>query len=174
MPATVHVKPTPFREEQNTDKVDPTLVFLSRLMDNIFEVPGLGVRFGLDPIIGLIPGVGDAISSVISLYILSAAARYQLPRITVLRMAMNIAIDSVCGALPIIGDVFDVYWKANVKNVEILRRSIASTPPVARQGRIGDWLFVGGLIGGVALIIIGTWVVVFMLAMYLYSHLSWK
>lgn len=125
---------------------------LSRWMDTRFRIPILGWRFGLDPLIGLIPGFGDTATSLVSLYILVAASRYGLPRITLARMALNIGIDYLFGSLPIIGDAFDVYWKANHRNMHLLRRSIrpGQTP---RKLALRDWLFVGGML--LLLILIG-------------------
>src|SRR5690242_15601848 len=95
--------------------------FLARLMDSFFVIPGTQIRFGLDAIIGLIPGLGDTLTSFVSIYILKVASRCGVPRVTLVRMAMNIAIDYVSGIVPFVGDAFDVYWKANLKNVELLK-----------------------------------------------------
>src|SRR6185369_7524402 len=86
------------------------LELLARLMDNAFEIPGTNVRFGLDAIIGLIPGLGDTLTSFVSLYILKAASRAGVPRVTLLRMATNLGIDYIVGIVPVAGDLFDVYW----------------------------------------------------------------
>src|SRR5688500_12871224 len=107
--------PQPVRMPQDVE-------LIARLMDNARRFPGTNVRFGLDSIIGLIPGAGDAATSLVSLYILSAANRYGVARATQLRMALNIAIDAVVGAVPLLGDLFDVYWKVNLRNAELLRR----------------------------------------------------
>jgi hypothetical protein len=125
--------------------LDPRLELLARLMDSAFHIPGLGIRFGLDALIGLIPGFGDTATSLISLYILNAANRYGVPRVMLARMALNIAIDFVVGSIPFVGDIFDVYWKANQKNVALLRRYTQATPTEERRARSSDWLFVAGL-----------------------------
>ncbi|HVX13232.1 MAG TPA: DUF4112 domain-containing protein [Pirellulales bacterium] len=126
--------------------VDPQLELLARWMDSVFEIPGTRIRLGLDPILGLFPGLGDLLTTVVSLYILGAARRYGVPRITLARMAANVAIDVVLGSLPLVGDVFDVFWKSNVKNVALLRRHVLATPAEQRRARSGDWLFLAGLI----------------------------
>lgn len=136
--------------------IDPELELLARWMDSVFEIPGLGIRFGLDAIIGLIPGLGDTLTSLISLYILGAARRYGVPRVTMMRMAANVAVDYVLGSVPLIGDVFDVYWKANLKNVALLRRHVLAAPHEARRARRGDWLFVAALIVALILLLIGS------------------
>lgn len=137
-----------------TRPLDPELETLARWMDSTFQIPGWGIRFGWDALLGLIPGVGDTISAIISLYILGAARRYDVSKITLLRMAGNIALDYVVGSLPLLGDVFDVYWKANQKNVALLQRDLLS-PTTGRRGRPSDWLFVGSLILGLILLLAG-------------------
>ena len=92
-------------------------------MDTAFEVPGLGWRFGFDALIGLIPGVGDVATTFVSLYLLVLAGRMGLPRITVARMGLNVAIDMLRGSLPLVGDVFDVWWKSNKMNAAPCSRS---------------------------------------------------
>jgi hypothetical protein len=136
------------RGASRASEIDPELELLAQWMDSVFEIPGLGIRFGLDAIVGLIPGVGDTLTSLASLYILNAARRYGVPRVTMARMALNIAIDYICGAVPILGDAFDVYWKANIKNVELLRRHVRVSKTEERRARVGDWLFVGALMLG--------------------------
>ena len=136
---------TPEVMPQGHRELDPELEWLAEWMDSVFEIPGLGIRFGFDALIGLIPGLGDTLTTLVSLYILGAARRYGVPRITMVRMAANIALDYVLGAVPLAGDVFDVYWKANLRNVALLRRHLLATPAEERRARSGDWLFVAGL-----------------------------
>ena len=114
-------------------------------MDDMFRVPVLGWRFGLDALIGLVPGLGDISTTVVSFYILAAAVRYRVPKITMLRMGLNILIDYVCGALPGVGDFADAWWKSNRKNLELLKKRATVTAEEARSGRASDWLFVGGI-----------------------------
>ena len=128
--------------------VEKSLERLGWLMDDLFRVPGLGWRFGLDAVIGLIPGLGDTTTSLVSLYILAAAVRYRVPKITLLRMGLNIGIDYAVGSLPVVGDLVDAWWKSNQKNVELLKQRATVSASEAREGRIGDWLFVGGIILG--------------------------
>jgi hypothetical protein len=130
------------------DVTDKSLDRLSWLMDDLFRVPVLGWRFGLDAIIGLIPGFGDTATSLVSFYILANAVRYRVPKITLLRMGLNIAIDYVVGSVPVVGDFLDGMWKSNHMNLDLLRRRATVSPDEARAGRAGDWLFVGGIIVG--------------------------
>lgn len=97
---------------------------LARVMDSAFTIPGTGIVLGFDALLGLVPVIGDAISSAISGYIIWEARRLGAPRLLIVRMATNTAIDTVVGAIPIVGDAFDVAYKANHKNVALLRRHI--------------------------------------------------
>jgi hypothetical protein len=96
------------------------LIQLARLLDNAFVIPGIKVRFGLDSILGLVPGAGDAIGALLSLYIMGRAKQLGAPDKLIARMGVNVAIDTVLGAVPLFGDLFDVAYKANVKNVRLL------------------------------------------------------
>lgn len=110
-------------------------------MDSVFEIPGLGIRFGIDALVGLVPGLGDALTSIASLHILNTAHGFGVSRITMLRMASNIAIDYVFGSLPLLGDAFDVYWKANNRNVALLRQHFAGSPEHRRRAERSDLWF---------------------------------
>jgi hypothetical protein len=123
----------------------PDLDGLARLMDGACRIPGLNIRFGLDAIIGLIPGIGDIVSTLVSLYVLAAAQRYGVSRITTLRMGLNIGIDAIIGAIPIVGDLFDLAWKANERNVALLRRHMNTPLHLRQKARRADWLYVVGI-----------------------------
>ena len=94
---------------------------LSRLLDSAFSIPGTRFRIGLDGLLGLIPGIGDSLGAALSAYIIVEAARLGAPRRLLLRMIGNVAVEGIVGAVPIVGDVFDIVWKANVRNVALLR-----------------------------------------------------
>jgi hypothetical protein len=126
---------------------------LGWLLDDVFRVPILGWRFGLDALIGLIPGIGDTGTALASFYILASAVRHGVPKITLLRMGMNIGFDYLLGSLPVVGDVADVFWKSNQKNIALLRKRATVSAEEARAGRISDWIVVGGII--VSLIALG-------------------
>jgi hypothetical protein len=127
-------------------EVDQSLERLGWLMDDLIRVPVLGWRFGLDALVGLIPGVGDTATSLVSFYILASAVRYRVPKITMLRMGLNIGIDYALGSLPVVGDLFDAWWKSNQMNVALLRERATVSASEARKGRASDWLFVGVII----------------------------
>lgn len=119
---------------------------MAHWLDTMFEIPGIRLRFGIDALLGLLPGVGDTASALASVYILQAASKHGVPRVTLARMTLNIGIDLLVGALPIVGDLFDVYWKANKKNVQLLRGHFQANPMTERSLKRSDSLFVVGMI----------------------------
>ena len=123
---------------------------LARLFDSAFRVPGTNIRFGLDPIVGLFPGIGDLASPILTLLILWHAAAVHVPRVVMARMVLNAAIDALLGTIPVIGDAFDVAWKANDWNLALLERHAV---PGARATS-ADWLFVILCVAVVAMVAI--------------------
>src|SRR5438034_2043435 len=111
--------------------------WLALIMDGFLRVPGTKLRFGLDPIIGLLPGIGDVASAIISAVALIHAARCGLPKILLARMAMNILINELVGIIPGLGDAFSFWFKSNVRNYELLRNYSAAPA----RSRKGDWIF---------------------------------
>src|SRR2546429_1821604 len=129
-------------------QIERELEVVSQLMDNRFRVPVLGWRFGLNAIIDLIPEFGDIATTIVALYILVSAVRYRVPKITLLRMGVNIAIYFVVGMLPFVGDLFDAWWKPNIRNLNLLRRRATVSAAEAKRGRTSDWLFVALIAAG--------------------------
>lgn len=120
--------------------VDPRLADvekLARVMDDALPLGG-GFSVGLDGILGLVPGIGDAVAALISLYIVWRAVQLGVPRVTLVRMVANIGIDTVVGSIPLLGDAFDFAWKANRKNYELLRSHMQRP----RHQATRDWMFV--------------------------------
>ena len=153
-------------------KIDERLDRLSWLMDELITIPGLGWRFGLDAIVGLIPGFGDTATSLVSFYILASAVRYRVPKVTLLRMGLNIGIDYLVGSLPVVGDIFDAWWKSNQMNVELLSKRATISASEARQGQLSDWLFVGVIILALAMLAVGAAAVSIYLLVLIVSQLS--
>ena len=153
----------PTTNSRHSAKVETSLDQLSWLMDDLIRVPVLGWRFGLDALVGLIPGFGDTATSLVSFYILVAGVRYRVPKITLLRMGMNIALDYVLGSVPVVGDLADAWWKSNHKNIDLLKKRATVSTEEARSGRISDWLFVAGIILGLVALLIGSLFVSFYL-----------
>ena len=110
----------PLTREQRLTRLEA----LGNLLDTAFIVPGTNVRYGVDGLIGLIPVVGDIITTAIALWIVREARALGAPRYLVARMLTNVAIDGAVGVVPVVGDVFDVAFKANVRNIRLLRRWI--------------------------------------------------
>jgi len=127
--------------------------YLADMLDRRFTIPGTSIRIGLDPILGLIPYVGDAIVSFAGAFILVVAAQSQLPKIVLVRMSLNIAINGMVGAIPILGDLFSVWFKSNVKNFDLLERYAVGD---RQTSTVGDWVFVLGLLLGIAFVVVGT------------------
>ncbi|MCY7385956.1 MAG: DUF4112 domain-containing protein [Microcoleus sp. CAN_BIN18] len=124
---------------------------ISHLLDNAIPIPGTKYRIGLDPILGLIPGGGDVIGSIFAGYVVFKSAQMGVPQETLVKMAANIVFDTVAGTVPVAGDLLDVAWKANVKNIELLDAHLGSP----EQGKKADWLFVAALLLGLILIVGG-------------------
>ena len=101
---------------------------LTRLLDDRFRIPGTSIRFGLDGIVGLVPGLGDAATMAMSLYIVHRARGLGASRTVIARMVGNILIDTAVGAVPLLGDLFDVAFKANRRNLALLKRSLDRQP----------------------------------------------
>jgi hypothetical protein len=97
---------------------------LARLLDTAFIIPGTGIRFGLDALIGLVPGIGDAITTAVALYIVNEARALGASRLLIARMLVNVALDGVVGAVPLVGDMFDVAFRANRRNIALLREHL--------------------------------------------------
>jgi len=101
---------------------------LANLLDTAFVLPGTNIRFGFDAMIGLVPGIGDAITTLMSLYLVREARALGVPRHVIGRMLANVALDGIVGAVPFLGDAFDVMWRANRRNMVLLRKHLADEP----------------------------------------------
>jgi hypothetical protein len=133
---------------------------LARVLDSAVEIPIIRVRLGADALLGLVPGVGDAVSAAIAGYPVMIAVRHRLPRALVLRLLFNIALDAIAGAVPLLGDLFDIGFKANVRNHRLIERYAAQPGRIARESGAVLWLIVGGLgLVIVGLIALAVWIV---------------
>lgn len=108
---------------------------LAWLLDDVIRIPGTNLRFGIDPLLGLVPGGGDLAGGVLSSYIIVAAARAGAPSSVLVRMGLNVVVDAVVGTVPLLGDLFDAGFKANRRNAALLQRYIAAPAPVRRSSR---------------------------------------
>ena len=131
---------------------------LAKLLDRAFRIPGTNITFGLDALIGLIPGGGDVAGAIFSGYLILLGSQMGMPRHVLMRMLANVAIDTAGGSVPLLGDLFDVAWKSNTRNLELLEQFAgAPTPakPIASKG-----LIIGALILMALLVIGGIWVAI--------------
>lgn len=124
---------------------------LARLLDTAVGIPGTKIRFGLDSLIGLVPGLGDVAGAAMSGYIVLASARLGAPTPVLVRMVANVAIDAAVGTVPLLGDLFDVGWRANTKNTELLDRHLGD-PVATKRASLGA---VAGIIGVLVLLAFG-------------------
>lgn len=139
----------------NAIEMDHTRKKLERLawiLDNSIPIPGLDARIGFDALIGLIPGIGDSLGAVCSSYILIAAARLGLPKTVLMKMAFNVALDTLGGTVPVLGDLFDFAWKANQRNVELLGAYLDQPRRTVVTSRLFMW-GLGLLLTGLVLLI---------------------
>ena len=118
---------------------DENLDLLSRVLDTWFRVPGTNIRFGVDGIVGFVPGIGDLLGGIASCTIVLAAYFRGVPLITIARMVANLAIEVVAGLVPILGNLFDIGWRANRRNYHLLEQTLAAP----RRDTARDWLFMG-------------------------------
>ena len=136
----------PVRTDQSA-----SLRALARLLDSAVAIPGTNIRVGLDSLIGLVPGLGDIAGAAMSGYIVLAAARLGAPTPVLIRMVANIAVDGVVGSVPLLGDLFDVGWRANLRNTDLLERHLAA-PAATRRASMGA---VAGIILVLVLLAVG-------------------
>jgi hypothetical protein len=120
---------------------DENLDILSHILDDFIKIPGTSIRFGLDGIVGLIPGIGDVLGGIASCIIVLAAWIRGVPYVTVTRMVVNIGIEVVIGSIPLIGDMFDIAWRANRRNYALLTGSLYEP----RKHTIQSWIFLGAM-----------------------------
>lgn len=122
------------RTQQSVTRLDA----LATLMDGAFVIPGTNIRMGLDGLIGLVPVAGDLIASLISSYIVWEARQHGVPRWLIGRMVLNVMIDTAVGAVPVVGDAFDIMFRANLKNMALLKRHLE------KKGRLKPFTIIEG------------------------------
>jgi hypothetical protein len=140
------------------------LDYVAALLDDMWHIPGTKIRFGLDAVIGWIPGIGDALAGIASCVIIFASWRRGVPAVTLARMVANLLLEATLGAIPVVGDVFHVFWKANRRNYLLLIRE--REQPRSNSGR--DWLFLALILfAAFAVVAIPIGIVVWMLRFHL-------
>lgn len=141
---------------------------LAKVLDTTVRIPGTSLYLGLDPLIGLIPGIGDVLANLIGAVILGMAARLEVPRIVIARMSLNLLINGGIGAIPILGDLFSVWFRSNSRNADLLRQAAMQA---ARRTHV-DWSYVVGIIGGTVVLLLGLVAFVLWMAISLWSRLA--
>lgn len=154
-------------------QIERELEVFGQIMDNQFRLPVLGWRFGLNAIIDLIPALGDIATTVVALYLLLSAVRYRVPKITLLRMGINIAIYFLVGLIPFFGYWFDAWWKPNIRNLNLVRQRATVSAEEAKRGRTSDWVFVGVIVGTLATLLFGSMALMILIWWYIGTHLRW-
>ena len=139
----------PPEEKQKQAQLEPLFKWLALIMDQFLRLPGTKFRFGLDPIVGLIPRLDDTASAIISALSLVYAARCGLPKALLARMSLNILLNEIIGIIPGIGDAFSFWFKSNLRNYELLQRHMARPS----RSRKSDWIFVAIVLGLLFLIV---------------------
>jgi hypothetical protein len=129
----------PPEEKRKRQGLEPLFKWLALIMDEFIRVPGTKFKFGLDPLIGLLPGLGDTGSALVSAFALIQAARLGVPKILLARMSLNILINELVGIVPVVGDAFSFWFKSNVRNYQIIKDHTATPGGVSRRS---DWIFV--------------------------------
>lgn len=127
-----------------------TAELLAKILDTSIKIPGTPISVGLDPLLGLIPGVGDILVNLIGTAILVLAARLHVPEIVIARMSLNLLINGAIGAIPIVGDLFSIWFKSHARNAQLLRRAAARPYRETRQA----WLYVACIIGGTVVLLL--------------------
>jgi hypothetical protein len=136
--------------DQEREALVATAELLAKVLDTTVKIPGTRLYLGLDPLLGLIPGLGDALANLLGTVILVLAARLQVPKIVVARMSLNLLINGTVGAIPIVGDLFSVWFRSHARNAKLLRQ--AATQPHRETQQ--DWIYVAGIIGGTVVLLL--------------------
>ena len=132
----------PEQTEAEREALRQAADLLAKVLDTAIPIPGTSLRIGLDPLLGVVPGIGDAIAGLIGSSILVIGARVGIPRITLFRMSLNMFLNGTLGAIPVLGDVFSVWFRSNARNAALLRKHSRTE---RRTSTAGDWLFVVSL-----------------------------
>ncbi|MFO7787459.1 MAG: DUF4112 domain-containing protein [Halospina sp.] len=146
----------PARDPENERATLARLERFARLTDSRFRIPFTGIRFGIGPLMGLIPGIGDFAGLVLSLYLIQQARRIGAPRSLQLRMLGNGLVDAIGGTLPVAGDVFDVFYRANNRNVTLLREHLEAR---VAEPEPGWWPHPGWLLGIALVLLVLVWLI---------------
>ncbi len=140
----------------------------SYLLDDVIRIPGTPFRFGIDPLLDVLPIGGDFLGTALSIYIVVEASRLGAPRATLVQMVSNILLDTVISTVPVLGTVVDATWKANSKNLKLLEEQLN----IPQSGKRADWLFLTLLLGGLILAVVVMAAVSFILLRWLWGAVT--
>ena len=154
MPATKPAREVEFEvlgkdAPQSTISADPFIALIARLMDDMFVIPGTKIRFGLDPLIGLLPSFGATASAGVSLVLIALSARRGVPKIVLTRMAANVLVNAALDSVPVVGDALSIFFRSNARNYELLQKHAGSSRPSTAR----DWIFLSALLVAVIAVI---------------------
>jgi hypothetical protein len=141
---------------------------LAKVLDTSIRIPGTSWYIGLDPLLGLIPGIGDVLANLIGTVILGLATRLQLPRVVLARMSLNLLINGTVGAIPIAGDLFSVWFRSHTRNAALLRDAAMKSDRETHA----DWFYVIGIIGGTVTLLLATIAFVVWLVLQLWTMVA--
>ncbi|MEP6668461.1 MAG: DUF4112 domain-containing protein [Chthoniobacter sp.] len=162
MPATKPAQEVEFEvlgkeKPQSAATTDPFIALVARLMDDIFVIPGTGIRFGLDPLISLLPAFGATASAAVSLVLIALSSRRGVPKIVLARMAANVLLNAALDSVPVVGDALSIFFRSNARNYELLQKHAGQS----RSSTAGDWAFLLALliavIAVIGLMIVGSY-----------------
>ena len=139
----------PPEAKRGGQQVEPLFRWIALLMDDLLRIPGTRFRFGIDPLIGLIPGLGDTGAAMVSALALIQAARHGLPKIVLARMSVNILLNELIGIVPVIGDAFSFWFKSNARNHQLIKEHMGAP----RKSKRSDWIFVIGVLMALVVIV---------------------
>lgn len=164
--ASARVMSDPSLTQPSTDARLARARVLARMLDSAVRIPGTRFRFGLDPVLGLVPGIGDLAGAVLSGYIVLVGIQLGASRSVVMRMLANVVIDTAVGAVPVVGDLFDVGWKSNNRNVALIERHVAAPGATRTSSRV----LIGLTLLVLVLLAVGSIAVTVLLVRWLMHH----
>jgi hypothetical protein len=145
-----HLPSEPPSSTPQREAVVATAELLAKVLDTAVKIPGTSFSLGLDPLLGLIPGLGDLLANLIGTAILVLAARLHVPQIVIARMSLNLLINGAVGAIPVVGDLFSIWFRSHARNAELLRRAMTQPYQETQQAI----LYVAGIIGGTVVLLL--------------------
>ena len=164
----LHLPPESPSSDPQREAMVATAELLAKILDTAVKIPGTPFYVGLDPLLGLIPGIGDMLANLIGTVILILAARLQVPQIVIVRMSLNLLINGTIGAIPILGDLFSIWFRSHARNAELLRRAATQPYRETQQARI----YVACIIAGTVLLLLLAIAAIFWIVVKLWAAIT--